>query len=64
MNFQEKLHLESMAWLQNMVKKKAKETPKSTSNKKAESKKNNSSADTEDAKALAEKIFKNLKKPH
>ena len=53
-----------MAWLQNMVKKKAKETPKSTSNKKAESKKNNSSADTEDAKALAEKIFKNLKKPN
>ena len=53
-----------MAWLKNMVKKKAKETPKSTSDKKAESKKNNSSANAEDAKALAEKIFKNLKKPH
>ena len=46
-----------------MAKKKAKETQKSTSNKKAESKKNNSLADTEDPKALAEKIFKHLKKP-
>ena len=53
-----------MTWRKNMATKKAKETPKSTSDKKAESKKNNSSANAEDAKALAEKIFKNLKKPH
>tara|TARA_B100001559_G_scaffold296990_1_gene280455 strand:- start:211 stop:417 length:207 start_codon:yes stop_codon:yes gene_type:complete len=61
--FLKKLHLKSIIWLKNMAKKKAKETQKSTSNKKAESKKNNSSADTEDPKALAEKIFKHLKKP-
>ena len=47
-----------------MVKKKAKAT-KRTANpaKKAASKKNNSANETEDAKALAEKIFANLKKP-
>ena len=46
-----------------MAKKKTKETQESTSNKKAESKKNNSSADTKDPKALAAEIFKHLKKP-
>jgi hypothetical protein len=47
-----------------MVKKKAKAAKRKASPaKKAVSKKNNSSADTEDPKALAEKIFKHLKKP-
>ena len=47
-----------------MVKKKAKAAKRKASPaKKAVSKKNNSANETEDAKAIAEKIFANLKKP-
>jgi hypothetical protein len=47
-----------------MVKKKTKAAKRKASPaKKAVSKKSNSANKTEDAKALAEKIFANLKKP-
>tara|TARA_B100000519_G_C14118882_1_gene379443 strand:+ start:453 stop:599 length:147 start_codon:yes stop_codon:yes gene_type:complete len=47
-----------------MVKKKARAAKRKASPaKKAVSKKNNSANETEDAKAIAEKIFANLKKP-
>ena len=47
-----------------MVKKKTKTAKRKASPaKKAVSKKSNSANKTEDAKALAEKIFANLKKP-
>ena len=46
-----------------MDKKKAKTTPRKTRAKKKAASKNNSAKTTEDAKAIAEKIFANLKKP-
>ena len=46
-----------------MDKKKTKTTPRKTSAKKKTASKNSSAKTTEDAKAIAEKIFANLKKP-
>ena len=46
-----------------MDKKKTEATQDTTTSKKTDSKRNESSTNTEDAKAIAEKIFANLKKP-